>query len=178
MSAVFNDGRQTNTTKAIPGSWTGAAHEYRIDRSATTATMYVDGIQVATNTFQPSVSLRFLAVDPTNDPTQLLVGWIRIAPYTASRTFTSAVINAGAVVGWDTLTADVATVTGSTVTLRVRSGPSAALGTGWTSWTNVPVNGSIVRSSRYLQYQIVTNTTGTRFVSSATKGVNIGFHVL
>jgi hypothetical protein len=178
LSAVFSDGQGTNTTTSISGTWTDKAHEYRIDWSSSAATMLIDGVQVATNTFKPSANLRFLAVDPTNDTAQLLVDWARIAPYATNSTYTSAVLDGQASVGWDSVTADVAAAAGSSVTLRVRTGDTATPGTGWTAWTSVPTGGGIAQTSRYLQYQVVTTTSGTRFLSSATKSVTIGFHVL
>lgn len=179
LSVVVNDGSLTNTTKAIPGNFTGAAHTYRIDYASNTATFIVDGAQVATNTFRPLVALRPVLVDPVIDPSPLAVDWMRVGPYAASSTFVSAVVDAGASVGWDTLTRDVTAPTGTTVTIRVRSGSTATPGTGWTAWSTVSATtGSITRSARYLQYQVISTTSGTKFDSSATNAVQIGFHVL
>jgi hypothetical protein len=179
LNAVFTDGRTVNVTRAVAGTFTGAAHEYRIDwNTDSTATFFVDGTQVATNSFAPVVQMRVLAVDPVVDANPLRVDWLRVGPYAASSTYVSAVIDAGATVAWDTLTRDVTAPTGTTVTIQVRSGPNATPGASWTGWSTVSATtGSITRLARYLQYQVISTTSGTRFVSSATKSVQIGFHI-
>lgn len=178
LSAAFSDAKGINTTVAIPGTWMDKAHEFRVDWSSSTATMFIDGTQVAASTFRPAVGLRFLASDPLTDGADLLIDWARIAPYASSSTYTSAVIDGLASVGWDSVTTDVDAAAGSGVTVLVRTGNTAAPGTGWTAWATVPAGGALNQTGRYLQYQLVTTTSGTRFVSSATKSVTIGFHVL
>jgi hypothetical protein len=178
LSAVTVDGVSVNSTQSIPGTFAGAPHEYRVDWTTGSVAYFVDGNQVATSAFNPAVQLRTMIVDPTVDSTSLIVDWIRRGPYGTSSTYTSSVVDAGAAVGWDTLTADVVTPTGTSVSLQVRSGSTATPGTGWTGWTTVSATGSITRSARYLQFRVVSTTSGTRFVSSATKAIQIGFHVL
>ncbi len=180
LSAVIADGATVNVTKPIAGTFTGAAHEYRVDWNiASTATFFVDGVQQATNAFRPAVQLRVLLTDPVIDPSPLTVDWLRTGPYAASSTYMSSVIDAGATVGWDTLTRDIAVPSGTAVTIQVRSGSAATPGTGWTGWSTVSAtSGIITRSARYLQYRVISTTSGTRFASSATKGIQIGFHVL
>jgi hypothetical protein len=168
----------TTTTSTVPGTWTGK-HEYRIDWTTGTATFLVDGTQVGTGAFSPSVNLRVMLVDPLQDASTLVADWVRVAPYNSSSTFTSAVIDGGAVVGWDTLTRDVSAPTGTTLVIRVRSGATPTPGTGWTAWATVNASSSsITRNARYLQYRVQMTSTGTRFVSPATRGVEIRFHVL
>ncbi len=181
VSVVSNDGRTVNATSALTGTFTGA-HEWRIDWTNTQVVYYVDGVQVAAVGFVPTSgsTLRPTFVDPTNDTNRLVVDWVRRGTYAASSTFTSAVINAGAVVGWDLLTRDVTTPGGTTVTIQVRSGNSASTGgSSWTGWSTVSATtGSITRSARYIQYQVISTTSGSRFVSPETKGVTLTFHVL
>jgi hypothetical protein len=178
LTASVVDGTRTSTT-AVTGSFTGAPHEYRVDWSSNgTATFFVDGTQVASSAFTPSVQLRVLAVDPTQDATPLTVDWLRLAPYATSSTYTSAVVDASAVVAWDTLTADTTPAAGSAVTLRVRSGPTATPGTSWTGWTTVPAGGAITRSARYLQFSIVVTTSGSRFASASVSRVGVAYHVI
>ena len=180
LSARINDGGANNRTIAIAGTWTGVEHEYRVDWSGGNAVFFVDGTEVARSAFSTGLSLRFVASDPTTASPVLAVDWTRVAPYAASATFVSAVIDAGATVGWDTLTRDVVLPSGTTLTIQVRSGPNANSGSGaWTGWTTVSATtNSITRSSRYLQYQLQFTTTGTRFVSPTVRGVSLGFHVL
>ena len=164
LTVAVTDGTR-NTTTAISGSFTGAPDQYRVDWGAGSATFFVDGTHVGTSTFTPGVQLRYLATAPTADAVPVTVDWACIAPYDASATYTSAVVDAGAVVGWDTATAVSQLASGSTVTLRVRSGSTPTTGTEWTGWVNVPVGGSITRSARYLQYSVVITTSGNRFVA-------------
>ncbi len=179
LTAVANDGMLGNSTQVVTGVQSDVPHQYRVDIANSTATFLVDGTQVAQASFAPLVSVRAVATDSVNDATSLIVDWVRAGVYAASSTYVSKVIDAGAVVGWDTVTRDVSTPAGTTVTIRVRSGDTASPGTGWTGWTTVSAtSGSITRSTRYLQYQVISTTSGTRFVSSATNGLQIGLHVL
>jgi hypothetical protein len=121
-----------------------------------------------------------MLVDPTTAAPVLTSDWVRVGPYAASATFTSGVIDAGATVGWDTLTADTVVPTGTTVTIQVRSGPNTNTGSGaWTAWANVGTNGSIgPRSYRYLQYRLQFTSTGSRFTTATVRSVQLAFHVL
>ncbi len=180
LSARVNDGFANNRTIAIAGTWTGAEHEYRVDWASGNAVFFIDGTQVATSAFSTGLSLRVIASDPTTAAPVLLVDWIRVAPYAASTTFTSAVIDAGATVGWDTLTRDVVLPSGTTMTIQVRSGPNANSGSGsWTGWSTVSATtNSITRSSRYLQYRLQFTSSGTRFTTPTVNSVQLAYHVL
>jgi phosphodiesterase/alkaline phosphatase D-like protein len=181
LSAAVTDGVSSNTSTALTGVQVTVAHQYRVDYANNTAVFFVDGTQVAQLAFAPLVVLRAIATDSVNDASSLVVDWVRVGTYAASSTFVSKVIDAGAVVGWDTLTRDVTAPTGTSVTIQVRSGPNANPGSGsWTGWSAAvsPTTGSITRSARYLQYQVISTTSGSRFTSSATNGLQFGFHVL
>ena len=180
LSARVNDGFLNNRTISIGGSWTGAEHEYRVDWSSGSAVFFIDGTQVATSAFSTGLSLRVIASDPTTAAPVLAVDWTRVAPYAASTTFTSAVIDAGATVGWDTLSRDVVVPSGTTMTVQVRSGPNANSGSGaWTSWSTVSTTtNSITRSSRYLQYRLQFTSSGTRFTTATVNSVQLAYHVL
>jgi hypothetical protein len=179
LSAVVNDGGANNRTIAIAGTFTGAGHEYRIDRPTGNAVFFVDGTQVATSAFAPSPALLVMLVDPTTAAPTLATDWVRVGPYAASTTFTSAVLDAGATVGWDTLTSDSLVPANTTLTIQVRSGPNANSGSGsWTAWATVPANGSITRSSRYIQYRLQFTSTGSRFTTATVRSVALAFHVL
>jgi hypothetical protein len=179
LSAVASNGA-VDTSTTVPGTYAQVAHQYRVDYTNATATFFVDGTQVASTAFAPQVAIRAVASDPTRDGATLVVDWARVGTYAISSTYVSAVVDAGAVVGWDTLTRDVTAPAGTTVTIQVRSGPNTNPTSGaWTAWATVSAStGSITRSSRYLQYQVISTTSGSRFVSSATNSIQIGFHVL
>ena len=179
MTAVVNDGLFNQKTIAITGSFSGISHVYRIDWSNRAVTFFIDGVQVATNGFVPiGASLKPMLIDPVVDTQPLVVDWLRTGPYAASSTWVSKVIDAGAGVTWDTLTRDVTTATGTTVTIQVRTGATATPDSSWTAWSTVSATtGSIAKTSRYLQYQVVSTTSGTRFVSPETRSVQVSFHV-
>jgi hypothetical protein len=165
-------------TATVPGTWTGR-REYRVDWTTGVATFFVDGTQVGSAGFTPSVNLRVMLIDPALDAVPLVADWVRVAPYAGNRTFTSAVIDAGATVGWDTLNRDVSVPGGTSLVIQVRSGSTPTPGTGWTSWTTVSAStNSITRNARYLQYRLQMISSGTRFVSPTTRGLEIRFHVL
>jgi hypothetical protein len=181
LTAQVSSTGSTTQTTAVTGTFAGSEHTYRVDwnSSPTTAVFFVDDTQVASLTFTPSVRLRVLAVDPTTDATPLKVNWLRVAPYDNSDIFMSAVIDAGAAVGWDTLTRDVLAPSGTGIAISVRSGNTATPGTGWTGWSTVSVtSNSITRTARYLQYRFVLTASGSRFVTPAVRSIQIGYHVL
>jgi len=179
LTASVNDGGLVNVVLPVPGTWTTGPHEYRVDWTTGTVAFLIDGAQVATSAFSPTVNLRVIAIDPAVDAVSLPIDWVRVTPYSASSTYTSAVLDAGAIVGWDTLSRDVVDASGSTVTVQVRSGPTSIPGTSWTGWTTVSATtGTITRSAQYLQYRLQYTSSGSRFVSSATRSVQIQFHVL
>ena len=178
--ALAKDGLSSNSSTVIPGIDATLPHRYRVDWVSTTqVAFFVDGVQVSTAGFMRSTPLVVVLQDSTVNATPLVVDWLRVSPFGASGTYQSAIFDAGATVGWDTLAFTGTLPAGTTRTIQVRSGDTAVPGTGWTGWTTVATSGaSIARSSRYLQYQILMTSTGSRFVSSTTDSVQIGFHVL
>jgi hypothetical protein len=123
--------------------------------------------------------MRVMAIDSTTAAPVMTLDWVRIGPFSASSTYTSAVVDAGATVGWDTLIRDVVVPAGTTLAIQVRSGATATPGTGWTAWTTVsPTTNSITRSARYLQYRLQFTSSGTRFTSPTVNSVQLAYHVL
>ena len=179
LSVEAVDGRTTNRTIALSGTWTDAPHVYQVDWTSTAATFSIDGTVVGNVPFKPVAKLQIVAADPILDLTAMTIDWLRIAPYASSTTYTSSVVDAGATVGWDTLTAVLNLPTGTGATVRVRTGNTASPDSSWTSWTTVSANGGTLGgSSRYLQYQVTLTTSGTRFVAPALTSVSIAYHVL
>jgi hypothetical protein len=179
LSARVNDGGANNRTIAIAGTFAGASHEYRVDWASGNAVFLIDGTQVATSAFAPTAQLRVMLVDPVTAAPALITDWVRIAPYAASSTFTSGVIDAGVSVGWDTLTRDVTVPANTTLTIQVRSGPNANPGSSWTAWTTVSTTtNSITRSSRYIQYRLQFTSTGNLFTTATVRSVSLAYHVL
>ena len=81
------------------------------------------------------------------------VDWMRLTPYAAAGTYTSAVFDAGAAVTWLKLTASASVVSGTTLTHSYRTGNTPDPDATWTSFTTVPANGVITGSSQYIQFR-------------------------
>jgi Domain of unknown function (DUF4082)/Bacterial Ig-like domain len=154
VAAVFNGSRTTTT--AVPGGaeLLGEPHRYRIARSGTSVAFFVDGTQVASGKL-PSVDMRPLARDLVADNHPLVIDWVRLSGHAASGTFTSRILDARELVTWDRAQWRADLPTGSTITVRVRTGSTPKPDSSWSSWTTLSGNGARVPgTSRYLQYQV------------------------
>ena len=167
------------TTASVPGTWTGAPHVFEVRRvSNSTVAFLVDDSTVATRSYPTKTALRPMVADSARDSSALSVDWLRIGRYGGSSTWTSAVVDAGAVVSWTTLSRDVLAPSGTTVSIQVRSGSTATPGGGWTGWSTVSTStGSIARSARYLQTRIVSTASSDRFTTPQTRSVTLAFDV-
>ena len=178
VTADVDDGT-TATSTPVTGDVAGSSHVYRIDWTADSVVLSVDGSEVTTQPFAPAVELAVVVTDPTVTTATLDLDWVRVAPYAESTTYTSTVLDAGARVGWDSLTRDVAAPTGTGVVIRVRTGSTATPDASWSAWATVdPADGTVAAEARYLQYEVTATTSGTRLSTPATRKVVIGFHVL
>ena len=179
LTAVVSPAGLSVQTIAITGTWTDAPHTFEVRRtSGSTVAFVVDGTQRASAAFATTTTLRPMAVDPTVDANALVIDWFRVGRYATSSTYTSGVVDAGAAVAWSTLTRDVVAPSGTGVTISVRSGSTATPGTGWTGWSTVSATtGSITRTARYLQYQIVSTASSDRFTTPQTRSVTLAFAV-
>lgn len=138
---------------------------YRIERIAQGATdlirYTIDGAVVAEHVVATSSSPLHVYLShnggatPTLDVDRVAVD----APYTASGTYQSCVIDAGAPVDWGSIAWTSAVPSGTTLAVRTRT--SATLQT-WSAWSSPAVtNGAAVTSpaGRYLQYQLALTST-------------------
>jgi hypothetical protein len=150
-------GTQTNTP--LGAGYLNGYHRYRIDWSASGATFYIDGTQVASHAVAFTDSLRPAASD-SNASGSLSIDWMRMSPYAPSAIFTSRVLDAGQTVVWGTLNATTQVPTGaSPLAFSVRTGNAPTPGAGWTSFTSVADGGDVPGSSQYLQYQVSLGTS-------------------
>jgi hypothetical protein len=146
------------TNTAIPGDWFGARHQFRIDWSAGGFAYWIDGVQVAFHAHAISSNLRPVGSDYDPDGSKLAVDWVRVTPYAASTTFTSAVADAGSLVTWTTASLSASIPSGTAVVFSVRYGDTAVPDGGWTAF--VPVTGGTLNAqSRYVQYRLALSTT-------------------
>ncbi|GAA1882520.1 hypothetical protein GCM10009814_10890 [Lapillicoccus jejuensis] len=181
LVAIANDGVFFASTTALTTVNPAVPHRYRVDwTSSTNVSFVVDGATVLSNVaFWPGRTLNAVLRDATVDTTPLVVDWLRASPFDPSSTYVSKVVDAGAAVGWDTLSFSGSVPAGTTCTIQVRSGSTSTPGAGWTAWATVPSSGAaITRTARYLQYQVLMTSSGNRFATSTTDSVTLAFHVL
>jgi hypothetical protein len=157
----------------------GTPHVFRIDWNTTTINYWIDGALVASAAAPITTAMHLVAsvlnvgsgntvqIIHTDDGTSTItvgsnitVNWMRVAPYSSSGTFTSAVFDAGAQVTWNTLTWDGATPPSTSLTLDVRFGNTPTPDSTWTAFLPLAGFGSTLGTfSRYLQYQAALTTT-------------------
>lgn len=177
LIALVDDGASNRRTIPITAPVAPGAHTYRVDLANGGTTFFVDDVQVAASGFTPmATSFKVTAVDGTVVNGPLSIDWVRVAPYATSGTYTSRVIDAGASVVWDAVTAVSALPTSTGLTLKVRSGNTATPGTGWTTWRIVSASGQISLVGRYVQVQLAPTTTAT-FVTPEVDKFTVGYHL-
>src|SRR4029078_9781318 len=82
-------------------------HRFQITTTAQNAQYYIDGTLMISHTSMAwgTAAMRPVIIDSALADGTLSVDWIRLAPYAASGTYTSAVFDAGVAVTWQKLTA-------------------------------------------------------------------------
>jgi hypothetical protein len=103
--------------------------------------------------------MRPAIVDTAAGDGALSVDWMRMTPYAASGTFTSAVFDAGDSVAWQKLTTTSTVPAGTTSTITYRTGSTPLPDETWSSFTALGTGGVMTASSRYVQYAIQMSTT-------------------
>jgi hypothetical protein len=179
VAIVSSTGSSTATTVLATG-WTGAERNLRIDWTSSAVTFLVDGVQVHTRAYTPSLlalSHRAVLTAPVRTDGGLVVDFLRLAPYAASGTFTSRILDAGAPVVWDALTWDAAVPAGATMSVRVRTGTTAAPGSSWTAWRTITSGTLVATTSRYVQYQVTFGSSGSRFAGPVLRSVGVAAHL-
>ena len=143
----------TNTAIGSAGAWTGQAHIFRIDWTASSINYYIDGVlRVTHNVSIPGTMHPFIKFGTQN------IDWVHMSPYPASGIFTSRVIDAGQLVDWTTLTSTATTPAGTSIGFEARIGNSPIPDATWTSWQ--AANGTLTNpGSQYIQYRATLATT-------------------
>jgi len=150
-------------------------------RNSGSATFYLDGTSKWTKTFSTlaTSSMRPVFSDSTVADAPLVLDWARVAPYAQTGTFTSRIIDASTAVAWDALSWDAVVPAGTTMVVKVRTGNTATPDGTWSAYTTIAATGgAIAKTSRYLQYQLVLTSSGTRYVTPTIKSVTMAYHVL
>ena len=111
-----------------------------------------------------------MASDYDPDGSKLTVDWVRVTPYAASTTFTSSIVDAGALVTWTTASLSASIPVGTAVAFSVRYGDTATPDAGWTQFVSV-TSETLNAQSRYMQYRLALSSTDpskTPIVSDVT----------
>lgn len=178
LIAATSNGVFGTTTTALPAGLVGTAHRYEVDWTASSTVYKVDGTTVATHSRGISGSMYIAAQDATVDTSPVVLDSVWLSPYTATGTFTSSVLDAGAVVDWRAFTPVAALPSGTTITYQVRTGPSPTAGsTGWSAFTAVLPGGDVPGVQRYLQYTAVLTTSSTRNAAPTLSSVQVAYAV-
>jgi hypothetical protein len=147
---------------SLGGGLLGSLHRYRIKWNATGFEFYIDGSATPVATINLAVSSNlFIQISDyfTNDGT-LSVDWLHATPYVPTGTFTSRVADAGVTTNWGVVKWNNETPAGTSLVVSVRTGNTTNPDDGtWSTFTTVDSGASVGRSSRYIQYKVVFNTT-------------------
>jgi N,N-dimethylformamidase beta subunit-like protein/uncharacterized protein DUF4082/Big-like domain-containing protein len=156
LYARTNNG-STATNTAIPGSWFGTPHRFRIDWSASRVDYSIDGVPVATHNIAIGATMRPVASDYDGDGNPLTIDWMRVTPYTSTSTYLSAIFDAAGITTWTSAAWSGSTPAGTSVELAVRTGDSPLPDASWSGF--IVVNGPIDVTAQYLQYRLRLTTT-------------------
>ena len=116
---------QTETSTAIPGSYFGAPHRYRIDWSPSTIEYDVDGTLVATHNLTISTQMRPLVAESVASGANVSVDGMHMSPYTGASSFTSRVFDALGSVTSGNVSWNVDTPAGTSFNISIRTGDTA-----------------------------------------------------
>ena len=159
LYARTNDGTKPIDTRIL-GRWSARPHRFRIDWQPRAIVFSIDGNQVARHDTAISARMRALASDLTAGGEALTVEWIRVSPYKTEGTFISRVLDGGATMNWPSIVWVAEEPPGTSVTVSVRTGNTAAPDASWTEFTRVGASGGAIgTASRYIQYRLQLSTT-------------------
>jgi hypothetical protein len=158
----------------ITGDWLGAAHQFAIIWTTSAITYTIDGVQVANHALGNTGDLRPVMSDGAPGGATLAVEWMRATPYAATGTYTSGVLDAGARADWRTVAWTERVPDGTSLSVSVRSGDTAAPDSSWSAFGTVTNGGNATLTGRYLQYRATLTTTDPALTPSLDD-ITIGF---
>jgi len=142
--------------------WLNKSIRYQITWNAGNAQYYINGTLMIThsNMAWGTVMMRPAVVDTAAGDGGLSIDWMRMTPYAASGTYTSAVFDAGdSGTTWVKLTTTSTVPTGTTSTITYRTGSTPVPDETWTAFTALGTGGVMTGTSRYVQYSIQMSST-------------------
>jgi peptidase M28-like protein/Big-like domain-containing protein/IPT/TIG domain-containing protein/invasin-like protein len=153
LEATTNPGTGAMMTPTL-GNPIAAPHRYRIDWTSSGVAYWVDGVQVASGHPAVASDMPVVFADYTVGGGQkLLLDWFRMSPFSSTGTFTSRVFDAGELVVWRSASWTASTPSGTTITLRARTGNTPQPDASWTSFQPVGNGESLSFGARHLQYE-------------------------
>ncbi|HMF93192.1 MAG TPA: N,N-dimethylformamidase beta subunit family domain-containing protein [Vicinamibacterales bacterium] len=165
----------TTLETPISGYKFNQIHKFRIDWNATTVVYWVDDTKVATHTITLSQPMFPTAFDVTVGDGALFIHYMRMTPYAAAGTYTSAVFDAGSVVTWMTMSWTATLPAGTTVALKYRTGNTPTPDATWSTLKAVSASGAALSgSTRYLQF-VVQESTSDLSQTAVLKDVTLAF---
>ncbi len=152
LMARTNDGTELN--EAIPGSWLGAPHRFRIEWAANEVRYLIDGSLVATHARTIAANMRPIVADGPVGGNPLQADWVRLTPFAASGSYLSRVFDAGGLATWGTATWTGTLPSATTLAMFERHGNTPVPDGTWSAFAAIASPGtSIGASARYLQYR-------------------------
>ena len=152
--AKTNAGPGAVQNTQITGISPTAPHRYRVEWRTGEVAYFIDGQEVARHAIAVSAQMRPIASDFATGGASVNVDWLRMSPFAGSGTFVSRVFDAGASVGWQSLSWQAQTPQGTALALSVRTGDSATPDGSWSAWKPVASSGGQVGlTGRYAQYR-------------------------
>jgi hypothetical protein len=158
----------------VPGDWLGAPHRFRIVWTASLATYFIDGVQVASHAIGATGSMRPVISDGPVGGSTLSVDRLILDPYAASGNFTSSVLDAGGVATWGNVAWTAEVPAGTSLAVSVRAGNTPAPDGSWSAFAPVTNGGTSGVAGRYAQYQVAL-TTSDPAQSPAFADLTIGY---
>ena len=160
LFARTHDGNSAIDTP-LGNGWLGAVHQFRIEWTAAAVTFAIDGAVVATHAHAILAAMRPAFSDFTVGAGGLVVDAVRLAPYAATGTFTSRVLDAGGTVNWTAAATSASIPEGTSLAVSLRLGNTPVPDSTWTAFTNVTIgNAAISGTSRYAQYRVSMTGSG------------------
>ena len=155
----FNPATAAQIDTTISGSWLGAPHHYRIEWNASNIIYFIDGSQVANHTISIPGPMSPMAAEYNSGGYSLSVDWLQMSPYLTPGTFTSRIWDAMGTADWGAPEWMVDLPAGTSLDLSVRTGDTPVPDGSWSDYTPMTTGVPLGRSSRYLQYKAVLETT-------------------
>ena len=144
----------TGTTQLLSAAYLGAPHHYRIEWSATGATYFIDGAEVAQHAYAIATDLRPVFFERYLGGPTLTVDWVRMSPYSAVGSFDSRVYDADAPADWSIATWAGEEPVGTALAIAVRTGDTPIPDGDWSPFVLLPGSGTdIAGTSQFIQYQ-------------------------